>query len=89
MKEIHFVEREHVQGLTQVCPDRDEWESGDWSVRREKAFELIDREFYLHGRICPEATRKSVISSRNFRVLSRVRGRRYSSSTQLCSLGGI
>lgn len=48
MKEIHFGEREHVQGLTQVCPDRDEWESGDWSVRREKAFELINREFYLH-----------------------------------------
>lgn len=48
MKAIHFVEREHVGQLTQVFPERDEWETGYWSVRRQKAFELIDCELYLH-----------------------------------------
>ena len=47
MKEIHFVERESL-GLSQVCLDRDEWETGYWSVKRQKAFDLIDRELYLH-----------------------------------------
>lgn len=48
MKAIHFVEREKVGLLTPVCRERDEWETGNWSVKRLKAFDLIDCQLYLH-----------------------------------------
>jgi len=48
MQAIHFIERENVNNLTLVCKERDEWESGFWRVARQKAFELIDCQLFLH-----------------------------------------